>query len=133
MGRGREDDPGRPVEPGEARVHGNDTGADGSAGRRSHRPDGFPELSATTLTVRLFRPTPAAARPRWRKPRRALQPSRWSPRPPPGRGRAGSPRWSKLSLVLPLYATNKVVYHAPVVVLLFQVSHVRTLLEDSPL
>jgi hypothetical protein len=47
--------------------------------------------------------------------------------------RAGTFCTSKLSLVLPLYTAHKVVYHTTVVVLLFQVSHVCTLLEDNPL
>src|SRR5215203_3337332 len=40
---------------------------------------------------------------------------------------------SKMRLGLPLYAMHKVVYHAPVLILLFQVSHVCALLEDNPL
>ena len=41
---------------------------------------------------------------------------------------------SKMRLGLPLlHATHKVVYHAPVLVLLFQVGHVCALLEDNPL
>src|SRR5215208_6337512 len=40
---------------------------------------------------------------------------------------------SKMRLGLHLYATHEVVYNAPVLVLLFQVSHVSTLLEDNPL
>jgi hypothetical protein len=36
-------------------------------------------------------------------------------------------------LGLPLYATHKVIYYAPVLVLLFQVSRVCALLEDNPL